>query len=68
MIVQTEDNDFARDITSKALINTNRKALEEYRAKKNNVQRIKKLEEDMDNVNSKLDAITDLLGQLINSR
>lgn len=66
MIVQTEDSDFVRDISSKALINTNRKALEEYRARKNNIKRIEKLEEDMDAVNSKLDTITSLLNQLVN--
>jgi hypothetical protein len=68
MIVQTEDSDYVRDVSSKALINTNRKALEEYRARKNNVKRIQQLEEEMNNVNEKLDNITNLLGKLIENR
>lgn len=68
MIVQTEDSDYVRDVSSKALINTNRKALEEYRARKNNVKRIQQLEEEMNNVNKKLDNITNLLGKLIENR
>jgi len=68
MIVQTEDSDYVRDTSSKALINTNRKALEEYRARKNNVKRIQQLEEEMNNVNEKLDNITNLLGKLIENR
>ena len=34
MIVQTEEKDYARDLSSKALINTNVRALEEYKMRK----------------------------------
>ena len=66
MIIKTEDNDYARDTSSKALINTNRKALDEYRTRKNNAKRIDELEKKMEDVDSKLDTITNLLNQLVN--
>lgn len=65
-MIKTEDNDYARDTSSKALINTNRKALDEYQTRKNNAKRIDELEKKMEDVDSKLDTITNLLNQLVN--
>ena len=47
MIIQTEEKDFARDSSTRALINTNVKALREHRMKKEQAARIEKLERDM---------------------
>lgn len=66
MIVNTDDKDYSRDLSSKALINTNRKALEDYRVRKNNVKRLDNLEKDVIDLKSSLDNITNLLNQLVN--
>lgn len=66
MIVNTDDKDYLRDLSSKALINTNRKALEDYRARKNNAKRLDNLEKDVIDLKSSLDNITTLLNQLVN--
>ncbi len=66
MIVNTDDKDYLRDLSSKALINTNRKALEDYRARKNNDKRLDNLEKEVIDLKSSLDNITTLLNQLVN--
>jgi len=45
--IQTEEKDYVRDLTTRALINTNTKALHEHRMKKEQAARIDKLESDM---------------------
>lgn len=66
MIVNTDDKDYLRDLSSKALINTNVKALEDYRARKNNAKRLDNLEKEVIDLKSSLDNITTLLNQLVN--
>ena len=61
MIVQTEEKDFARDTTTRALINTNVRALHEHRMKKEQAARIDKLEKDMACV---LSILTELRGAI----
>lgn len=64
MIVQTEEKDYARDITTRALINTNVRALNEHRMKKEQAARIDKLERDMQCVMSILSEIRGALKEL----
>lgn len=47
MIVQTEEKDFYRDVSTRALINTNVTALREHRLKREQAARIEKLEDEM---------------------
>ena len=64
MMIQTEEKDFARDITTRALINTNVKALHEHRMKKEQAARIDKLEKDMECVLSILSEIRGAIKEL----
>lgn len=50
MMIQTEEKDFIRDPSNGALINTNIKALHEYRMKKSQVSKIEKIENDVDDL------------------
>lgn len=45
--IQTEEKDFARNISTRALINTNRNALLEHKARKEQTARLDKLENDV---------------------
>ena len=42
--IQTEEKDYSRDITTRALINTNRRALLEHKRKKEESMRLENLE------------------------
>lgn len=64
MIVQTEEKDLARDISSRALINTNVRALHEHRMKREQAIRIQKLEDDMAYVMTVLHEIRSALRDL----
>ena len=64
MIVQTEEKDFARDTTTRALINTNVRALHEHRMKKEQAARIDKLEKDMTHVISILGELCSAMKEL----
>lgn len=57
MIIQTEEKDFYRDTSTRALINTNIKALREHKMKKEQMARIEKLEDEMQCVLSLLQEI-----------
>jgi hypothetical protein len=46
-LLQTDEKDFARDTSSRALINTNRAALAEHRQKKEQLARLEKVERDV---------------------
>lgn len=50
--VQTEEKDYARDIATRALINTNRIALEEHKKKKKDSVRLDTLERDVKDIMS----------------
>jgi hypothetical protein len=49
-MIQTEDRDFSRDISNRALINTNVRALQEHLAKREQAKRIDKLESDVSSI------------------
>jgi hypothetical protein len=57
MMIPTEEKDFQRDTSTRALINTNVKALREHRIKKEQAARIEKLEAQMQCVLSVLQEI-----------
>ncbi len=50
--VQTKEKDYARDLSTRALINTNRSALEEHRKKKKDSARLDALERDVKDIMS----------------
>jgi len=64
MIVQTNDSSYGRDTTSKALLNTNSKAKEDYLARKRQANRLDKLEGDVREMNDNIFAIRQLLEQI----
>jgi DNA-directed RNA polymerase subunit H (RpoH/RPB5) len=63
--ITTDDPNFIRDPNSKALVNVNQQALEDYRLKKNQLNRINTLEENVKTLNTKIDDILNLLTKLI---
>jgi DNA-directed RNA polymerase subunit H (RpoH/RPB5) len=63
--ITTDDPNFIRDPNSKALVNVNQQALEDYRLKKNQLNRINTLEENVKTLNTKVDDILNLLTKLI---
>ena len=74
-VIQTEDNSFVRDLHSKALINTDRVALENYRKKRQmemlQAQRLQEMEikvEELNNVRSEMLEIKSLLQKLVNTK
>lgn len=64
MIIPTEEKDFYRDTSTRALINTNVKALKEHRMKKEQAARIEKLEDQMQGVLSILQEIRSAIKDL----
>lgn len=66
MIVKTTDENFARDISSKALINTNRNALDDYKLKRKQTQRLDQLESEVKEMKHTLVNIESLLTELLN--
>ena len=74
-VIQTEDNSFVRDLHSKALINTDRVALENHRRKRQletqQAQRLQEMEikvEELNNVRSEMLEIKSLLQKLVNTK
>jgi hypothetical protein len=47
-MIQTEDKNFSRDISTKALVNTNRAALVEHRFRQEQVRKLEELRRDLD--------------------
>ena len=73
--IQTEDTSFVRDLHSKALINTDRVALENHRRKRQleiqQAQRLHEMEskvEELVNVKDEMLEIKSLLQKLVNKR
>jgi hypothetical protein len=66
MIVQTEEKDYARDLSSKALINTNVRALEEYKMRKEQSKKLSSFECEIQSLKDDMSEIKSLLTQLIN--
>ena len=74
-VIQTEDNSFVRDLHSKALINTDRIALENHRKKRQvevqQAQRLKEMEmkvEELVTVKNEMLEIKSLLQKLVNMK
>ena len=74
-VIQTEDNSFVRDLHSKALINTDRIALENHRKKRQvevqQAQRLKEMEikvEELVTVKDEILEIKSLLQKLVNTK
>ena len=74
-VIQTEDNSFVRDLHSKALINTDRVALENHRKKRQletqQAQRLYEMEikvKELVNVKDEMLEIKSLLQQLVNTK
>lgn len=64
MKITTDDPNYNRDARSKAILNVNQAAFEEYRSKRNLQNRINTLEEDVQSLNNKLDNVLNLLTKL----
>ena len=74
-VVQTEDKSFVRDIHSKALINTDRIALENHRKKRQmEIQQVRKWQqmetkvEELNNMRNEILEIKGLLQELLNKK
>ena len=74
-VVQTEDNSFVRDLHSKALINTDRVALENHRKKRQmkiqQAQKFQQMEnkvEELNNMRNEILEIRGLLQELLNKK
>ena len=74
-VIQTEDNSFVRDLHSKALINTDRIALEDHRKKRQveiqQAQRLQEMEikvEELVTVKDEMLEIKSLLQKLVNTK
>ena len=74
-VIQTEDKSFVRDLHSKALINTDRVALENYRKKRQiKIQQAQKLQqmeskvEELNNMRNEILEIKGLLQELLNKK
>ena len=74
-VVQTEDKSFVRDLHSKALINTDRIALENHRKKRQiEIQQARKLQqmeskvEELNNMRNEILEIKGLLQEVLNKK
>ena len=74
-VVQTEDRSFVRDLHSKALINTDRVALENYRKKRQiEIQQARKWQqmetkvEELNNMRNEILEIKGLLQEVLNKK
>ena len=74
-VIQTEDKSFVRDLHSKALINTDRIALENYRKKRQvEIQQARKWQqmetkvEELNNMRNEILEIKDLLQEVLNKK
>lgn len=62
--VQTEEKDYARDISTRALINTNRRALAEYKKRKEDSVRLDTLERNVQDIMSMMIDIRQAIREL----
>ena len=74
-VIQTEDTSFVRDLHSKALLNTDRVALENHRKKRQiEIQQAKKWQqmeikvEELNNMRNEILEIKDLLQEVLNKK
>lgn len=64
-LLQSDHNDYVRDTNTNALLNTNTKALAEYKSRKKAMSRIDSVENDLNNVKQDLNEIKSLLLKLL---
>lgn len=60
-LIKTEDDRYSRDPHSKALVLTDKKQLDEYQVKKNEINKRKQMEERLNTLETKVDQIIDIL-------
>jgi uncharacterized protein YlxW (UPF0749 family) len=65
MKITTDDPCYNRDPSSKAIVNKDHQAFEEYKLKRSLQNRINTLEEDVKSLNAKLDNALNLLTKLV---
>lgn len=63
--IKTENEEFSRDLDSGALINTNINALEEYKARKREREKVSQLEIEVSELRGDISDIKAMLAQLI---
>jgi hypothetical protein len=63
-----EHNDLVRDMSTNAILNVNNGALDAYKKRKANLNKVDRLEEKVLSLESKMDQILDLLKQTINNK
>lgn len=63
-----ENNDLVRDMSTNAILNVNNGALDAYKKRKANLNKVDRLEEKVLSLESKMDQILDLLKQTINNK
>tara|TARA_Y100000389_G_scaffold203263_1_gene251122 strand:- start:1695 stop:1916 length:222 start_codon:yes stop_codon:yes gene_type:complete len=63
--LQSDHPDFKRDQKTNALLNTNTRALAEYKARKNAVGRIDTVENDLNNMKQDINEIKSLLLKIL---
>jgi hypothetical protein len=66
MIVNTDNEDFLKDLSTGALINKNKGALEKYRKTKEQSNKVANLECEIHDIKSELNNIRELLIQIAN--
>lgn len=63
-MIQTEEKDYSRDPSSRALINTNIRALQEYRLKREQANKIEKIENDLNSLRNMMVELKEMLIEL----
>jgi hypothetical protein len=66
MIVNTDNKNFSKDLSTGALINNNKSALEAYRKEKEKSNRVLNLETEIYSMKKELENIRELLIQIAN--
>jgi hypothetical protein len=66
MIVNTDNEDFLKDLSTGALINKNKGALDKYKKMKEHSNKVANLECEIHDIKSELNNIRDLLIQIAN--
>lgn len=63
-MIQTEEKDYSRDPSCRALINTNVRALQEYRLKREQANKIEKIENDLTSLRNMMVELKEMLIEL----
>lgn len=62
---RTDDPQFQRDRTNGAVLNTDNKALQQYKDQRTQVLSIKKMSEELNSLKADMSTIKELLGKLV---